>query len=141
MSESTESAARPAIAFLNPLVNLYSRDVPAGVHFYRDLLGFKESFRTPKEGTPVHVELTLGGFGIGLSAVEAAKRVHGVDASPGAPSMAVTVWTHDVDQAFRMLTTAGVPVVQPPHNSSNNNRAALLRDPDGNLVEIVAKVA
>jgi lactoylglutathione lyase len=35
----------------------------------------------------------------------------------------------------------GTPVVQPPHNTGNNNRNALLRDPDGNLVEIVSKVA
>jgi hypothetical protein len=33
-----------------------------------------------------------------------------------------------------------VPVLQPPHNIGNN-RNALLRDPDGNLVEIVAKVS
>jgi lactoylglutathione lyase len=33
-----------------------------------------------------------------------------------------------------------VPVVQPPHDVGNSNRRALLRDPDGNLVEIVAKV-
>lgn len=140
MSVSREGAESRGVSFLNPFVNLYSRDVEAGLRFYRDLLGFKETFRTPKVGTPVHVELTLGGFGIGLSAVEAAKRVHGVDASPGSPSMAVTVWTYDVDQAFQMLISAGVPVVQPPHNSSNNNRTALMRDPDGNLVEIVAKV-
>lgn len=36
---------------------------------------------------------------------------------------------------------AGVPVLQSPHNTGNNNRDALLRDPDGNLVEIVAKAS
>jgi hypothetical protein len=30
-----------------------------------------------------------------------------------------------------------VPAVQAPHPSGNNNRNALLRDPDGNLVELV----
>jgi lactoylglutathione lyase len=29
-------------------------------------------------------------------------------------------------------------VLQPPHDTGNNNRNALLRDPGGNLVEIVA---
>lgn len=28
-----------------------------------------------------------------------------------------------------------------PHDTGNSNRNALLRDPDGNLVEIVAKVS
>lgn len=97
--------------FLNPFINLYSRDAEASLRFYRNLPGFKETFRTPKVGTPVSVEVTVGGFGIGLGAVEAAKRVHGVDAAPGSPSRAVTVRTYDVDQAFQMLTPAGVRVV------------------------------
>ena len=127
--------------FGTPLVNLYTSDIEAGIRFYRDLLGFKETFRTPKVGTPDHVEFTLDGFGLGLGTVEAAKRVHGVDASPGSAAMALVVWTNDVDLAFEKLKSAGTPVVQAPHSAGNNNRSALLRDPDGNLVEIVAKVA
>jgi lactoylglutathione lyase len=121
------------------LVNLYTRDIQAGLRFYRDLLGFKETFRTPTDGIPEHVELRSNGFTVGLGTVEAAKRVHGVDAAPGSPAMILVVWTDDVDVAYRQLVAAGVPVVHPPHDAGNNNRNALLRDPDGNLVEIVAK--
>jgi lactoylglutathione lyase len=110
------------------------------MRFYRDLLGFEETFRTPTEGTPEHVELNLNGFGLGLGTVEAARRVHGVDASPGSPAMVVVVWTDDIERAFEQLTTAGAPVVQPPHDTGSRNRNALLRDPDGNLVEILARV-
>jgi len=125
----------------NPFVHLYTRDIEAGLRFYRDLLGFKETFRTPTKGIPEHVELTLRGFGLGLGTVEAAKRVRGIDASPGTPAMSLVIWTEDVDKAYEQLTSAGTPVVQPPHNTGKRNRNALLRDPDGNLVEIVAKVA
>jgi lactoylglutathione lyase len=121
------------------LVNLYTRDIEAGIRFYRDLLGFEETFRTPREGIPEHIELQLGGFTLGLGTVEAAKRVHEVDAVPGSPAMVLVVWTDDVDQSFADLTAAGAPAVQLPHDTGNNNRNALLRDPDGNLVEIVAK--
>ena len=121
------------------LVNLYTRDIQAGLRFYRDLLGFTETFRTPTEGIPEHVELRSNGFTVGLGTVEAALRVHGVEAAPGSPAMVLVVWTDDVDAAYRDLAAAGVPVVQPPHDTGNNNRNALLRDPDGNLVEIVAK--
>jgi lactoylglutathione lyase len=127
--------------FVSAFLNLYTRDIEAGLRFYRDLLGFRETFRTPTDGVPEHVELTLNGFGLGLGTVEAARRVHGVEASPGSPAMVVVVWTDDTDAAFERLTARGTPVVQPPHDTGNNNRNALLRDPDGNLVEIVAKIA
>src|SRR5512135_2014837 len=106
--------------FTTGFVNLYTRDIEGGIRFYRDFLGFTETFRTPKQGTPEHVEFSLNGFGIGLGTVEAAKRVHGVDASPGSPAMALVVWTDDVDAAFERLTGAGVPAVQPPHDTGNN---------------------
>ncbi len=125
--------------FETGFVNLYTADIEAGLRFYRDLLGFTETFRTPTDGVPEHVELTLNGFAIGLGSVEAARRVHGVDAQPGAASVVVVVWTTDVDEAFTLLCAAGAPVVQEPHDAGSANRTALLRDPDGNLVEIVSK--
>jgi lactoylglutathione lyase len=129
------------VMYRSGLVNLYTRDIEAGLRFYRDLLGFAETFRTPRAGSPEHVELTLGGFTIGLGTVAAARRVHGVDPEPGTPAMVLVIWADDVDSACAQLAAAGVPVLQPPHDTGNNNRNALLRDPDGNLVEIVAKVA
>ncbi len=54
--------------------------------------------------------------------------------------MVLVVWTDDLDVAFADLETAGVFVVQTPHDTGNNNRNALLSDPHGNLVEIVAKI-
>jgi lactoylglutathione lyase len=125
--------------FLSAFVNLYTHDIEAGIRFYRDQLGFRETFRTPKEGAPEHVELELHGFGLGLGTVEAARRVHEIDAAPGSPAMVVVVWTADVDRAFERLSAGGAPVLQRPHDTGNDNRNALLRDPDGNLVEIVAK--
>ncbi len=127
--------------FVTGFVNLYTRDIEAGLHFYRDLLGFAETFRAPAEGIPEHVELRLNEFMVGLGTVEAAMRVHGVEVEPGSPAMVLVVWTDNVDKACADLAAAGVPVLQPPHNTGNNNRNALLRDPDGNLVEIVAKAS
>jgi len=125
--------------FRDAFVNLYTNDIEAALRFYRDLLGFVETFRTPAEGTPEHVELTLNGFGLGLGTVDAAKRVHGVDPSPGSPAMVLVLWTVDVDVGLARLSAAGAPIVQPPHDTGSRNRNALLRDPDGNLVEIVSK--
>jgi lactoylglutathione lyase len=122
-------------------VNLYTGDIEAGLHFYRDLLGFTETFRTPKDGVPEHVELRLDGFMVGLGTVEAARRVHGIEAAPGSPAMVLVLWTDDLERAHADLVAAGVPVLQPPHDTGNNNRNFMVRDPDGNLVELVAKVS
>jgi len=125
--------------FASPLVNLYTRDLEAGLRFYRDLLGFAETFRTPAQGPPEHVELRLDGFTLALGTVEAARRVHGVKAAPGSPAMVLVVWTDDVDAAYDGLLAAGAPDVLAPHDAGNDNRTALVRDPDGNLVELVCK--
>src|ERR1700721_410971 len=114
------------------LVNLYTRDIEAGLRFYRDLLGFTETFRTPAEGVLEHVELCLEGFTVGLGTVEAARRVHGVDPSPGTPAMVLVIWADDVDSACAQLAAAGVPVLQGAHDPGTNNRNPLLRDPAGN---------
>jgi lactoylglutathione lyase len=127
--------------FRNGFVNLYTNDIEASLRFYRDLLGFEETFRAPKDGPLEHVELVLNGFALGLGTVEAAKRVHGIDSSPGRPAMVIVIWADDCDAAFGRLESAGAPVLQPPHDTGNKNRNALLRDPDGNLVEIVSKRA
>ncbi len=44
-------AVRLKVMFTEGFVNLYTRNIEAGIHFYRDLLGFRETFRTRKEGT------------------------------------------------------------------------------------------
>jgi catechol 2,3-dioxygenase-like lactoylglutathione lyase family enzyme len=124
--------------FATPMINLYTDDIESGLAFYRDHFGFVETFRTPREGTPTHVELQLDGFMLGLGTVEAAREVHGVEPSPGSPAMVLVIWTDDVDLVFADVVAAGVQVVQSPHDSGSL-RSALLRDPDGNLVEIVAK--
>ena len=127
--------------FVSALVNLYTHDIAASLRFYRDLLGFEETFRAPADGVLEHVELRLDGFTLGLGTVAAARKAHGVEAAPGSAGMALVVWADDVDEAYERLVVAGVPAVQPPRDAGNSNRNALLRDPDGNLVEIVAKIS
>lgn len=124
--------------FEKGFVNLYTRDMERSLRFYKDAVGFTETFRTPHE-SPGHVELTLEGISIALSTQEAAKTHQGIHATPGATAMCLVLWTTDLDNAYTHLVAAGAPIVLEPHAAGNGNRSALLRDPDGNLVEIVAK--
>ena len=52
-------------------INIYTRDLLRLVTFYKRL-GFRETFRTPKESMPVHVEVTLDQFTLGIASVESA---------------------------------------------------------------------
>ena len=121
------------------MVNLFTEDIESSLDFYGGLLGFVETFRAPMEGDVEHIELALDGFMIALSTSEAAKRAHGIDAEPGSPAMELVFWTENLDAAYKMLVTAGVSLVKEPEDSGNNNRNALVRDPDGNFVVIVEK--
>jgi len=107
--------------------------------FYQGVLGLPESFRTPKEGTPEHVEMTAGGFVLAVSTAEAAHRVHGIDVETGRATMSLVFWVDDVDATFEAVTAAGAPALTSPHDAGNNNRNAVVRGPDGTLVELVAK--
>ena len=50
--------------FKTPQVVLFSRDPAHTADSYR-ALGFEEVFRTPGEGTPIHIDLALNGYRIG----------------------------------------------------------------------------
>lgn len=121
------------------LVNVFTHDIGSALAFYQDVLKLPETFRTPRDGDPEHVEMSAGGFVLALSTTEAAERVHGLAAEVGRPAMSLVFWVEDVDEAFDAVTAAGAPVVTAPHDAGNNNRNAVVRDPDGTLVELVAK--
>ena len=121
------------------LVNVFTRDIGRAVDFYQGVLGLFESFRTPKEGAPEHVEMTAGGFVLAISTAEAAQRVHGLDPEPGRAAMSLVFWVDDVDATFDAATAAGASVLTAAHDAGDNNRNAVVRDPDGTLVEFVAK--
>ncbi|WP_051248172.1 VOC family protein [Inquilinus limosus] len=124
------------------MVNLYVRDVEGLVAFYREAFGF-ETFRTPREGAPVHVELRLGAFVLGFASTAAAKAMHGLPLASepiGPPRGEIALWTEDVDSAAAALVARGARLVSPPHDFIGTLRAAWLADPEGNHIQLVAKL-
>ena len=124
--------------FRNPSVNLYTHDVARLVAFYTDL-GFREVFRTPKEGAPAHVEVSLGEFTLGLASVGAAKSDHGLEPDLGGRPFELVLWTEDVDQEYSGLVARGAASLSAPHDFMSSLRAAWVADPDGNPIQLVQK--
>jgi catechol 2,3-dioxygenase-like lactoylglutathione lyase family enzyme len=124
--------------FRTPMINLYTLDIQRSVAFYQGL-GFVETFRTPKEGMPIHVEVTLDGFTIGIATVEAAIADHGLQPKLDGRAIEIVLWTDDTDRAFAALTAAGAPVLSPPHDFLEELRLAWVADPDGNPIQLCQK--
>ena len=131
------SAARPT--FRNHLYNVYARDLGASLTFYRDRLGFVETFRAPTQGPPDHVELELGPLNLSVSTLEALKRHHGIDGGGGPPRGEVVLWASDVDATYARMCAEGVPSLSAPHDFAGVLRAAWVGDPDGNPVQLVTR--
>jgi catechol 2,3-dioxygenase-like lactoylglutathione lyase family enzyme len=136
----SEGCASLGRMFSAPQVNIYSADVVRSVEFYRGL-GFEETFRTPREGAPIHVELGLDGFTLGIAAVTSAVADHGLglDLSDPGRGMEIVLWTDDTDAAFARLVAAGARVLSEPHDWLGSLRVAWVADLDDNPIELVQR--
>jgi catechol 2,3-dioxygenase-like lactoylglutathione lyase family enzyme len=127
--------------FSTPQVNIYSQDVLRAIEFYRRT-GFRETFRTPSDGIPIHVELELDGFKLGIASAASAAADHGLQLALDQPGrgMEIALWTDDVDAAFADLVGAGAQALSAPHDWLGGTlRVAWVADPDDNPVELVER--
>ena len=124
----------------DPQINYYVDDVEVTTRFYTEHFGFVETFRTPKQGKPEHVEARLGPLILGFASKEAGRADHGLPLGPGGnPRAELVIWTDDVDAAYALLMEKGVPSISAPHDFLSTLRSAWVMDPDGNPVAIVTR--
>ena len=128
--------------FRDPFPIFLSDHLAAITVFYRDLLGFTETYRYPDQRgvEPEFIVLALGGarFGFGRAAsIPLHGRLRSLETGN---RVEVCVYTDDVDQAIAMLRRAGTKVLFEPADQPWGERAAYVADPDGNPVLIVARV-
>jgi catechol 2,3-dioxygenase-like lactoylglutathione lyase family enzyme len=122
--------------FRDCLTNLYCADLDASLRLYQDLLGFAGTFRYPRDGAPLHVELRLGGAVVAVSTLGAIAD-YGLPATRGEP-FELAIGTDDTDAAVETLRAAGVPVLAGPLDAPNGHRVAYVADPDGNRIRLWA---
>lgn len=127
------------VEFSQPQVVLFSDDLERSAGFYRSL-GFSEVFRTPATGPPIHVDLVLDGYRIGIASGASTRDDHGLEPVTTGHRAAVVLWTDDTAAAYEQLTTAGCPGLQPPHPWLDRLLIAWVADPDGHPVQIVQEV-
>ncbi|MFZ0829796.1 MAG: VOC family protein [Thermoplasmata archaeon] len=128
----------PAVAFQDPSIGLFTRNVIRLVKFYEGL-GFRETYRNPTTGPPEHVELKLAGLTIAVSSVDAAIASHGLNPDLGGRPVYILLWTRDTDAAYTRLTAEGASSLRPPHDFLPNLRTAWVADPDGNPISLAQR--
>jgi uncharacterized glyoxalase superfamily protein PhnB len=136
--EAVAMADVPPVTFQTPSIGLLTRDVPRLVVFYQGL-GFRETYRYPREGPPEHVEVKLGDLTLGISSVDAAVNRHGLSPNLSGRPVYIVLWTRDTDAAYARLTAHGAASLRPPHDFLTDLRTAWVADPDGNPINVVQR--
>ncbi len=128
-------------------------DLERSLHFYRDLLGFKEILSSAWEvGTEVADRITgLPGSSARLVMLQAGNacielfQYASPRPKPGEPQRPVCDHgiTHiclevtDIEAEYQRLQAAGMPFHCPPQEVGGGIRATYGRDPDGNVIELL----
>ena len=106
---------------------IWSEDLNRLLPFYRDRLGLKVSLETPGF-------VVLGDLGSPTLALGTHSEVRGRNADPARHMVALS--TDDVTAEWKRLEEAGVEFVEDP-TDYGNLRIATLKDPDGNLIQLL----
>src|ERR1700704_5299989 len=110
--------------------SIWSDDVKNLLPFYRDVLGLKVGFESPGF-------VVLGELGTPALALGTHSEVHGRNADPARHM--VGLLTDDVDTDSRRLKNAGVEFVEDP-TDYDQLRIATLKDPEGNLIQLLQRI-
>lgn len=125
--------------FYDPQIVLFVDDCEAAAEFYATF-GFEETFRTSPQ-TPVKIEMALGSFSLGLALPEPAAESHGISPISTGHRACITLWTDDVDSAYRVALDAGAQHLREPHEFLNGHvRVAFVVAPDKHPVQFVERL-
>jgi predicted enzyme related to lactoylglutathione lyase len=118
-------------------IRIITDDLDGMVAFYERVTG-----TTARRPAPVFAEIVTGGLVLALG-TPATVAVLGVDAprAGAAGSAIVEFLVADVDATVDRLQGGPADVVLPPTTMPWGNRSAILRDPDGTLVNLFSRPA
>lgn len=125
--------------FRTPQIVLFTRDIDRAVTFY-SALGFEEVFRTPAAGTPIHVDLVLDEYRLGLATESSTRDDHGLAPVADGQRAAVILWTDDVRGGYARLIELGATPIKMPEPWLDRLLIAWVEDLDGHLMQVAQTV-
>jgi HAD superfamily hydrolase (TIGR01509 family) len=117
------------------------RDLFAMELFYRKVLGFELQYRYLSANTPGLRTVFLERDGLSLELLERPRPEAFLEQRALAPNH-ISLDVDDVDATYRRLKALEYPgsVLAPPRDTGDGFREAELRDPEGNVVELSARI-
>ncbi len=116
-------------------IRIISRDVDALAAFYERVTG-----TTAARPAPVFAEIRTGGAVLAIADPVTVAMLGDAAPVPGGSAGAIVEFlVDDVDARFARLAPDERDVVLPPTTMPWGNRSTILRDPDGNLVNLFTR--
>ena len=114
---------------------LIVEDLDRAIAFYTETLGLELNHRSGP-----YAQLRTGVTRLAFYERSAMTETLGVPLSappPDAPAFELGFFVANVDNAYAELVVSGAEAVTPPADRAWGQRTAYVRDPDGNLIELV----
>jgi lactoylglutathione lyase len=119
-------------------VRLLVDDIDASIRFYRDLLGFQLKWGEAAIG---YASFT-GGYGVDLSLFARQGQPEAIPMLQAGDRLLLSLEVDDPDQEVERLRGQGVEIVAGPRDEPSwGLRVAYIRDPDGNLLELMRQLS
>ena len=116
-------------------IRLVTGDIDRLIAFYADLTGV-----SAVRLAPAFAEIRTGGAVLAISSEQLVRQFNAGAAVAGANRSAIIEFqVDDVDAVLARLVSAKADVAMPPGDMPWGNRSMLLRDPDGNVVNVFAR--
>ncbi|MBI4547835.1 MAG: VOC family protein [Ignavibacteriae bacterium] len=127
--------------FNRPFPMLYVKDIEHSVKFYCDNFNFVLSYLWPQQGSLEYAFLRLSEYGIGIATRGATKSLLGKPLPrQGTPQFELCLFVDDTDEASEHLRSKGVKRLVLPMDKPWGERLAYFEDPNGNPIQITAKI-
>ncbi len=122
-------------------VALTTNDARQLVAFYVRVFGAQVAHEHEIDGVPSVFQLVLGGTMLNIHRAGHSETLVAAQPTPGAQDLCLR-WDSPISDAVRWLDDAGVETIEGPVTRVGSSllpgRSVYLRDPDGNLVELLS---
>ncbi|PPG40949.1 VOC family protein [Rathayibacter sp. AY2B5] len=117
-------------------LRIVTDDLDGLVAFYEQVVG-----RPAERPAPVFAQFTGAGATLAIARTSTVAMLDGAVVPASNRSVLLEFEVPDVDRAFAELAHRSEDVVLPPSTMPWGNRSALVRDPDGNVVNLFSRPA